>query len=58
MTRNQLMIVVAVEHFDVHSGFSHAARDLAELTWFGLVEALHEHLAFSEDADARSLRAR
>jgi hypothetical protein len=38
--QDQLVIVVAVEDFDVDAGLGHAAGDLAELTRFGLVQSL------------------
>ncbi len=47
------MTVVAVDDLDVDAGLGHSARDLAELTWLGLVQSLHEHLPFFLNANAR-----
>ena len=47
------MIVVAVEDFDVDAGVGHAAGELAELSRFGLIEALDEDVVHRENFDAR-----
>lgn len=46
------MIVVAVEDFDVDAGAGHAAGELAELSRFGLIEALDQDVVHGEDLDA------
>jgi len=50
------MIVIAVEGLDVDACFTHQSRELAELARFPLIQALHEHLPFGEDANAGSLQ--
>src|SRR5258708_35182126 len=49
---NQLVVVVAVENFDVDAGLGHASREKAELTRDGLLQSLHDHVPFRDDADA------
>lgn len=49
---DQVVVVVAVEDFDVDAGLGHPARELAELTGLGLVQPLHQGLPFGEHADA------
>src|SRR5690242_7558234 len=42
---DQLVIVVAVEYFDVDARLGHASRELAELSGLTLVQSLHDHIA-------------
>jgi hypothetical protein len=47
-----LVIVIAVEHFYVDTGLSHASRDLSQLTWNGLVQALNQNFTLLQHTDA------
>src|SRR5258705_12915364 len=49
------MIVIAVEHFDVHVCLGHTSGNLSELTWLSLIQSLHEHLALLQHTDAGCL---
>ena len=46
------MVMVAVEDFDIDARLGHSVREQAELSGHVLLEALHEHLPFTEHADA------
>jgi hypothetical protein len=50
--QDQLVIVIAVKHFDVDAGLSHLERELAELTGLGLVQALGEYVTLVQHFDA------
>ena len=55
--KNQLMVVVAVENFDIDAGFGHPAREQAELAGDILLEALDEDFPFLDEADARGFKS-
>src|SRR5690348_8879719 len=50
--QDQLVIVIAVEDFDVDAGIGHAAGELAQLSRLGLIEALNQDVVDGEDLDA------
>jgi hypothetical protein len=50
--QNQLMVVIAVQDFDVHAGLGHSAREQAELAGDILLQPLNDDVPFCEDADA------
>ena len=50
--KDQLIFVIAVENFDVHSSFGHPAGELAELARFGLMQLLDEDFALVQYFDA------
>src|SRR5450755_323230 len=52
---DQLMIVIAVLHLDVHAGIGHATRDLAELSRLALPQPDDHNVVLSNDADSRRL---
>jgi hypothetical protein len=51
-----LVIVIAVEHFDIHTRVGHPASQLSQLSGDGLFQALDDDLALSDDADAGGLQ--
>lgn len=51
--KNQLIVMVAVQDFDVDASLGHPAREQTELTGHVLLQSLSEHLSFREDLDAR-----
>src|ERR1051326_546316 len=56
--QNQIVIVIAVLHFDVHAGVGHPARDLAELSRLILTQLLHEHVVLADDVDTGAIERR
>jgi hypothetical protein len=48
---NQLMVVVAVQHFDVDAGIGHPTREQTELTRHVLLQSLNDDFPFREDLD-------
>jgi hypothetical protein len=50
--KDQLMVMVAVQDFDVDAALGHSPCEQAELTWNGLLQSLDEYLPFGDDADA------
>jgi len=44
--------MIAVEYFDIDSGLSHAAGELAELTGLGLIQFLDKDLSLVQYLDA------
>ncbi|MDP1861950.1 MAG: hypothetical protein Q8K82_25040 [Gemmatimonadaceae bacterium] len=50
--KDQLMIMVTVQDFDVDARFGHSAREQTELTGHVLLQSLNEHFPFREDLDA------
>src|SRR5262249_44840828 len=55
--QDQVVIVVAVEHFDVDAGLGHSPCQQAELTGDSLLEALDDNVPFLGDADAGSFQS-
>lgn len=55
---NQLMLVVAVEDFDVDSRLPHVAGEPAELTRNVLLQSLHEHVALPKRGVGRAEQVR
>src|SRR5260370_7164855 len=53
--KDQLMIMVAVGHFNVHSRFGHLASNLAKLTRLPLIQSLRHDLPLLQDAYPRGL---
>ena len=49
---NQLMVVIAVQYFDVHAGFGHAAREQSELARDVLLESANDDFSFLDYPDA------
>src|SRR5215471_18608859 len=49
--QDQLMVVVAVEHLDIHARLRHAAHNLAELSGLRLTQSLDQYFAFDKHAD-------
>jgi len=49
---DQVAIMVAVLHLDIHAGIGHAPRGFAELARLVLTETLHEDFVFGEDSDS------
>lgn len=47
-----MVIVVAVKDLDVDACLGHPARDLAELTWFSLVQPQDDSVANFQNVDA------
>jgi hypothetical protein len=54
--KNQPVIVIAVQHFDIDPSFRHPSRDLAELTRFRLLQSLHDYVPLFDNPDARSFK--
>ena len=50
--QNQLMIVIAVEDFDVDSSLGHPAAEQTELPRHSLPQSLHHNLPLGEHRDA------
>jgi hypothetical protein len=50
---NELIVVVAVQHFDVHSRVGHSARELSELPRHCLSETLNHDVTDGEHANSR-----
>ena len=50
--KDQLMVMVAVQDFDVDASLGHSAREQPELTGHVLLQPLNEHFLFGEDLDA------
>ena len=50
---DKLVVMVAIDHFDIDSRLCHTTRDLAKLTRFILVQSLHENLSLTKDTDPR-----
>ena len=55
--KNELIVVIAVLHLDVHSGVRHPARQRAELTGLALAETQGDDLAFSDYPNPRSFES-
>jgi hypothetical protein len=51
--QDQLIVVIAVLHFDVHAGIGESTRELSQLPGLTLTKPRDEHVARGEDADAR-----
>jgi hypothetical protein len=54
--KNQPVIVIAVQHFDVDPSFRHPSRDPAELTRFRLLQSLYDYVLFFDNPNARSFK--
>src|SRR6185436_19169532 len=50
--QDKLVLMIAIDDFDIDSRFGHAARDLAQLSGFILVQSLHENLSLIQDTNA------
>ena len=50
---DELVIVVAVKDLDVDARLGHPSRDLAELTWFSLVQSQDDDVAYFQNVNAR-----
>lgn len=48
------MIMVAVKHFDIDSGFRHPARQFPKLPWNILLKPLHQNVGLFVDSDSSS----
>lgn len=48
---NQRALMVAVLNLDVHAGFRHAARELAQLAGLSLIQSLQHDVIFRKDAE-------
>src|SRR6185437_11577602 len=49
---DQLIVVIAVHHFDVDAGIRHSPRDLPELSRHVLPESLHQYFALGDHLDS------
>jgi hypothetical protein len=50
--QNQLVVMIAVQHFDVNPGIGHSPCEYAELAWARLIESLDKHITHSGHPDA------
>jgi hypothetical protein len=52
--QNKVVVMIAVENFDINPCLGHSASDLPELTRLSLVQPLDQHLPFINDMYAGS----
>jgi hypothetical protein len=54
--QDELVIMIAVKHFDIDAGLRHQACQLPKLTRHGLLQTLDNDLATLDDADPGALK--
>jgi hypothetical protein len=54
--QDEVVVVIAVESFDIHSGVGHSSGQFAELAGLVLIQALDQNFALLEDGNAGGLK--